>query len=282
MLFGIDAPIFGDYGDARTLSELAHEAEKSGWDGFFIWDHMSLGIKENVVDPWVALAAIAMRTERVRIGTMVTPMARRRPWKLARETVSVDRLSNGRLILGVGLGSPKDLEFENFGEEGNPKVRGRMLDEGLEILSGLWKGEPFSHHGEHYRVEETTFLPRPDQSPRIPIWVAGNPPNKPPFRRAARWDGVFPVKPGKTGTQQITPDELANVVTYVKEHRTSAAPFDVVLELARGSSNRAEVRGNLPAYAEAGLTWWLEDVGSWRGPLDEMRDHIRQGPPRIN
>ncbi len=279
MFFGIDAQIFGAYGDARTLSELAHETEESGWDGFFIWDHMSLGIKENIVDPWVALAAIAMRTERVRIGTMVTPMARRRPWKLARETVSVDRLSNGRLILGVGLGSPKDLEFENFGEEGNPKVRGRMLDEGLEILSGLWKGEPFSHHGEHYRVEETTFLPRPAQSPRIPIWVAGNPPNKPPFRRAARWDGVFPVKPG---TQQITPDELATVVAYIKEHRTSAAPFDVVLEFARGSSNRAEVRGNLPAYAEAGLTWWLEDVGSWRGPLDEMRDHIRQGPPRIN
>ena len=281
MRFGIDAPVFGDYGDARLLADLAHEAEESGWDGFFIWDHISLGLKERIVDPWVALTAIAMRTKRVRLGPMVTPLARRRPWKLARETVSIDRLSEGRLILGVGLGSPRDLEFERFGEEGDPRIRAKKLDQGLDVLTGLWSGEPFQYRGDQYRLDEVTFLPRPVQSPRIPIWVGMNPPNTAPMRRAARWDGVFPVKSGPDGTRQIPPDELRGILRYIREHRTGDDPFDVVLECPRTGGNPTEASGTLEAYAEAGLTWWIEDIGPWRGSVEDARAKIRRGPPEL-
>ena len=140
MRFGIDVPNIGDYSDPLTLADLALVAEESGWEGFFIWDHLSLGLDVPIADPWVVLAAIAMRTQRIRIGTMVTPLPRRRPWKLARETVSVDHLSGGRLTLGIGVGDPSDKEFEPFGEEGSRKIRARMLDEGLDVLAGLWSG----------------------------------------------------------------------------------------------------------------------------------------------
>ena len=193
MLYAIDSPISGDYSDPRLLGELAYLAEQSGWDGFFIWDHLSLEGTQPIVDPWVALSVMAARTERIRIGTAVTPIPRRRPWRLARETASVDRLSGGRLTLGVGLGEPADSEYERFGEDGSLKTRAAKLDEGLDVLTGLWSGEPFSYHGEHFRVEGARFLPRPVQQPRIPIWVGGQWPNRPPWRRAARWDGVYPI-----------------------------------------------------------------------------------------
>src|SRR5438067_4066679 len=207
MRYGVSMPNFADYGDVHTLVELAREAEAAGWDGFFLWEHMIFwrDLRVPIVDPWVALAAIAAGTERISLGPMVTPVARRRPWKLARETVSLDHLSRGRLILGVGLGDPADADFGVFGEETDAKVRARKLDEGLNVLAGLWGGEPFSYRGEHYRVEETVFLPRPVQSPRIPVWVGGWWPHKPPLRRAARWDGVFPGK--------ITPDSRFEAVT---------------------------------------------------------------------
>ena len=137
MRFGVDVPIKGEYFDPRVLADLAYAAEESGWDGFFVWDHISLGLSEAICDPWVALSAIALRTQRIRIGPMVTPLPRRRPWKLARETVTIDHLSSGRLTLGVGIGSPADVEFESFGDEGDVKMRGAMLDEGLARIPHL-------------------------------------------------------------------------------------------------------------------------------------------------
>lgn len=188
MKFGIYLPNFGTYGDVRALANLARDAEQSGWDGFYIWDHIA-GEHMPIVDPWVGLAAAALQTERIRIGTTVTPLPRRRPWKLARETVSLDHLSGGRLTLGVGIGLGQ-AEWNDLGEQTDLKQRGAMLDEGLQVLTGLWSGEPFSFSGQYYQVKEAHFLPKPVQQPRIPIWVGGFWPNKAPFRRAA-WAGSW-------------------------------------------------------------------------------------------
>jgi len=282
MRFGISIPNFGDYFHPRTLAALARDAEQAGWDGFFLWDHMLFwpGFREPVADPWVALAAVASSTERIRLGPLVTPIPRRRPWKLARETVTLDHLSNGRLILGVGLGFPPDAEFAFFGEEPDERVRAAKLDEGLAVLTGLWGGEPFSFDGEHFHLAEMSFLPRPVQSPRIPIWVAGMWPNHAPFRRAARWDGVAPILRDQGPENSLTPAQIAEIVAYVVVHRTTSDPFDVVLGGTTPGGDHAQGRDIVAPYADAGLTWWIEGIHSLRGSLDEMQTRIRQGPPR--
>ena len=289
MRFGISLPAFADFSDPRLLAELAHDAETAGWDGFFIWDAIFFDPTFHpMADPWVSLAAVALRTERMRIGTLVTPLARRRPWKLARETVSVDRLSNGRLVLGVGLGDPVQWDFGFFDEVTNSRVRAERLDEGLEVLTGLWTGQPFSYQGEQYNVKQVTFRPTPVQFPRIPIWVGGWWPNKPPIRRAARWDGVCPVK----GSGSITPEEWRELLAYIQLHRTSTAPFDAVHFGATPGDHPEEAAGIVGPYADAGVTWWIEPVDPWRfGWSFEvawapeatilMRERIQQGPPRL-
>ena len=171
--FAVGAPNVREYGDPRLLVELGRAAEASGWDGFFVWDH--LAYREPgapVADPWVAIGALAASTERLRLGVLVCGLARRRPWKVARETASLDVLSNGRLVFGAGLGSLAEEEFERFGEEPDARVRAAKLDEGLEIVTGLWSGEPFEHRGEQFTVRETCFRPPPVQRPRIPVWIA--------------------------------------------------------------------------------------------------------------
>lgn len=282
MRYGLSVPNAGVYGDAHLLAELAREAEAAGWDGFFLWDSLLIDPHRPlpVVDPWVALAAIAVVTRHIRLGPMVTPIARRRPWKLARETVTLDHLSNGRLILGVGLGDPAEAEFAQFGEEADARVRARRLDEGLALLTGLWSGQPFSFQGEHYQIRETIFLPPPLQSPRIPIWVGGWWPNKAPLRRAARWDGVFPGKLSPDGSGMLMPDELRAIVAYVQGQRTHPGPFDIVLGGTTPGDDRARAVAIVAPYAEAGLTWWIESSGDERGAIDSARTRIRHGPPR--
>ncbi len=287
MQYGVNLPAFGDFGDPRALAELAREAEVAGWDGFFIWDHMIFDPSFHpMLDPWVGLAAVALNTSRVRIGTLLTPLPRRRPWKLARETVSVDRLSGGRLILGVGIGDPVQWEFGWFGEITDARVRARQLDEGLEILTGLWRGEPFSYQGEHYHLQEMTFLPTPSQS-RIPIWVGGNWPNKPPMRRAARWDGAVPS--GRD--RPLTPDDWREIKAYIEQHRQNDAPVELVHGGPTSGTDRAAAAAVGAPYAEAGVTWWIEGVDPWRfGQNWEaqwsahyselMRERVRNGPPR--
>lgn len=280
MRLGLSVPNFGDFGDPNAVVKLAIEAEAAGWDGFFLWDHIKLFADWTppVIDPWVTLAAVAQATDRIKLGPMVTPVSRRRPHKLARETVTLDHLSGGRLILGVGLGAPSDVDFGNFGDEADDRTRADMLDEGLGVITGLWRGEPFSHHGTHYRVEETTFLPPPVQQPRIPIWVGGFWPNRRPFRRAARWDGLFPITVGRPDEfLETTPAGLAEIIAYVQRHRPARLPFDVVLSGPSPGdvSERAEF---MAAYEEVGLTWWLEAVGMPDRSYDEWQDVVRQGP----
>jgi alkanesulfonate monooxygenase SsuD/methylene tetrahydromethanopterin reductase-like flavin-dependent oxidoreductase (luciferase family) len=265
-------------GDLDVLLELGSEADAGGWDGFFLWDHMrfSTEFPVPVFDPWIALTAIAERTERIRLGPMVTPVARRRPWKLARETVTLDHLSRGRLILGVGLGFPPDGEFELLGEDPDDRVRAAKLDEGLDILVRLWSGEPFDYEGTHHRVRDAQFLPTPLQRPRIPVWVAGTWPSRAPFRRAARLDGVFPQ--GRDADGQMVPLEpggYVEMLAYIAEHRRRDEPFDVV---ACGVSNGD--RSVVAPFEEAGATWWFESDEGAPGWQERMLERIRSGPPR--
>ena len=222
MRLAVNIPNFGPFEDPHTVVDLARRAEAAGWDGLFVWDHLVFEDGNEVADPWVLLTAAAMATERLLLAPMVTPLPRRRPWVVARQAVSLDRLSNGRLILGVGIGEPADLDFEIWGEDADRKVRAAQLDEGLEVLTGLWSGEPFRFSGEHYEVGPVTFLPRPVQQPRIPIWVAGVWPYKRPFRRAARFDGVAPlVVEDGVFPAPLTPDKVRLILEYVRAHQAS-------------------------------------------------------------
>jgi len=271
--FAINVPNFGDYADPRFTAGLATEAEEAGWDGFFVWDHINAAYEPGspMADPWVLLTTIALATERVRIGTMVTPLARRRPWKLARETVTLDRLSGGRLVLGVGLGYPPDLEYAALGEAADDRLRADKLDEGLDVLTGLWSGEPFSFDGEHYRVSDVQFLPTPVQQPRIPIWVAQMYPHRRPLRRAARWDGLVPMHETELFP---TPDQVADALGAVQSSRSDDRPFDVNVPVLLPPS-RSDAAKLVRDYEEAGATWI--QVGAWT--VDDLRAQIAAGPP---
>jgi alkanesulfonate monooxygenase SsuD/methylene tetrahydromethanopterin reductase-like flavin-dependent oxidoreductase (luciferase family) len=264
-------------GDPLTVADLAREAEASGWDGVFYWDGIYVGEGWEIYDPWVVMAAMAMRTERVRIGAMLTPPARRRPWKLARETMTLDRLSNGRLVLPVGLGALDDGGFSKVGEPTDRKVRARLLDESLEILTGLWSGEPFAYEGEHYRLEEMTFLPRPVQSPRIPIWVVGAWPSEKSMRRALRYDGLLAY----TTRGEVTPEDIRAMKAYVEENRDGVEPFDIVWEGVTPGEDPDRAARVVRPFAEAGITWWMESMWSPPNEPDDLRARIRQGPPSI-
>ena len=278
MRFAVGVPNLGEYADPNLLVALARETEEAGWDGFFVWDHLAYEDRAPVVDSWVVMPAVATATERIRIGVMVLAMARRRPWLLAREAAAIDLLSGGRLVFGAGLGSRPEEEFTAFGEDPDARVRADRLDEGLEILAGLWRGERFAFEGRHYRVAPTVFRPTPAQSPRPPVWVAGRWPARRPFRRAARWDGVFPTHRDVGHTDLFPPAVLGEVAAYTLAHRQGGGPFDVVVEGLTPGDPAAAARVVAP-YAGAGLTWWVEKLGWFRGPLGEMRARIRQGPP---
>ncbi|MGH3645847.1 MAG: LLM class flavin-dependent oxidoreductase [Micromonosporaceae bacterium] len=264
-------------GDARAAAELAEIAEGAGWDGFFMWESV-WGI-----DAWVALTAAAMRTERIRLGTMLTPLARRKPWDLAGQAATLDNLSGGRVTLSVGLGAvhPGWTAFET--DEGR-KVRAEKVDEGLAILAGLWSGEPFQYDGKHHEVRESTFFPPPPpvQRPRIPIWVVGLWPKPISMRRAARWDGWLPNYATPEGKQgEASPEQLAEGVRWIEAERgAGAGAYDVVVEGTTDPGGGADtVRG----WAEAGATWWLEaDWNAMEGDvMAYARGRLRAGPPRI-
>ena len=260
-------PIFGELAEPRLVADLAAEAEAAGWDGVFVWDHMLYRAPvTDIADPWITLAAIAMATEQVRIGPMVTPLPRRRPQKLARETLSLDRLSAGRLVLGVGMGGDPGGELTAFGEELDPKTRGRMLDEALDVLVDLWSGEPLLHRGDHYVAEAARMAPPAVQQPRIPIWVGARYGNRRPLRRAARYEGLFPV-------QVDEPDQLAEMIAVVQEHRLTSDPYDVMI--ARPSDEAHD-----PAsWFDAGATWWSVGFDPFTVDAASVRAAIAAGPP---
>jgi luciferase-like monooxygenase len=271
-----------DGGDAQTASELTQEAEAAEWDGVFVADGIDIGMPGYPTlpwfDPWIVLAAMAMRTEQIRIGTMITPVPRRRPWKLARETVTLDQLSKGRLIFGAGLGAAEhDGGFCKVGEAMELKVRAQRLDEGLAILAGLWSGKPFSFSGEHYQVQEMTMLPAPVQSPRIPVWVPGVWTKPKSMQRALKWDGIIPQK--YKSMDRMTPDEVRELKQFVDKNRASSGSFDIVVGGTTPGGNRKRAVATVQAFEDAGATWWLESfmTASW----DKMRKRIKQGPPRL-
>jgi alkanesulfonate monooxygenase SsuD/methylene tetrahydromethanopterin reductase-like flavin-dependent oxidoreductase (luciferase family) len=270
-------------GEARNAAKTAQAAEAAGWDGFFVWEPVW------GVDAWVSLAAAAMLTERIRLGTMLTPVSRCRPWKLAGETATLDRLSNARAILSVGLGAVES-GFSQFGEETDRKIRAELVDEGLEIITGLWKGQPFSFSGKHYQIQELDHLPPPPpiQQPRIPIWVVGLWPRPKSMRRVARYDGLLPAIKNPDGSHaEITPQAVREMKTYLEERRQGMAPIDIVIE---GGETTADMlpaaRERAAALEAAGATWWLESM--WE-VLDSMWDvktqeqilkRVEQGPPK--
>jgi alkanesulfonate monooxygenase SsuD/methylene tetrahydromethanopterin reductase-like flavin-dependent oxidoreductase (luciferase family) len=272
MRLGLYIPLFDELADPALVARLCAEAEEAGWDGVFVWDQVRW--REPVVgvaDPQITLAAIASATEHIRLGPMVTPLARRRPAKVARETATLDRLSGGRLTLGVGLGSDRFAgEYSITGEEVDDRRRARMVDEALDILEAAWSGELVRHRGEHYTVDAMRFLPRPMQRPGIPIWVAGFYGKSKPLRRAIRYQGFFPV-----GVEH--PDQLAEMVDGLdrlrrEEGKDPAEPFDVAVELEPGSD---------PApFAAAGATWGLVAFPWDPVSVDQVRGVIRAGPVR--
>ena len=286
MLFGVSVPCFGVGVDAALLAEWAVGAEAAGWDGFFLWDHLFAFVpgRVEVVDPWITLAAAACRTSRIRLGPLVTPLPRRRPMVVARQSVTLDRLSSGRLVLGVGIGAAP-FEWEYLGEESDLRRRGDMLDEHLDLLTRLWTGELVSHQGPHYRVAGPEWsaicYPPPVQRPRIPVWVGGTWPRKRPVERAARWDGYQPMSadgPWTVADTTAAANRLAGL-------RTTDKPIDLVVSGATDGTD--EGRHDIHrAHEAAGATWWLESVEPWRygwdlgqrWPLDQMRERINAGP----
>jgi len=270
--FCIDLPNFGRWADPRAFAEFAGTIERAGWDGISVWDHVWAGDSEPVADPWVLLSAAAVATDRLRLMTLVTPLPRRHPWNLARQAVSVDLLSEGRLILGVGSGAPS--EYARFHGESDLATRAEMLDEGLAILAGLWTGEAFEFHGSHYEIDRITFRPPPRQRPRIPIWVAATWPRRRPVRRAALWDGVAPLFYSDEDDEYVepTPEMVHSLAEYAAAHRTVPEPLD----LAIGAD--MERAGEFEA---AGATWirhgWFPEAG-----LSEEAwiDMVGDGPPR--
>jgi alkanesulfonate monooxygenase SsuD/methylene tetrahydromethanopterin reductase-like flavin-dependent oxidoreductase (luciferase family) len=262
-------PLFGELADPRVAAGLAADAEAAGWDGLFVWDHITYRAPvTDVADPWVVLAAMACATERVLLGPLVTPLPRRRPTKLARETVGVDRLSGGRLVFGAGLGGDNNGEFAELGDEGDPRARARLLDEGLDLLLALWSGEPVAHRGAAYTVDGPAFRPTPVQRPRIPVWLAARYPNRAPVRRAARYDGLFPIDLDR-------PDQLREMLALVAEHRPADAtgPFDVPVGAPAGAGP-----DDIAAWEEAGATWWLAGFDQFTVSAAQVRSVIADGP----
>jgi alkanesulfonate monooxygenase SsuD/methylene tetrahydromethanopterin reductase-like flavin-dependent oxidoreductase (luciferase family) len=258
MKYGLSVPPFTD---PSVVVSLAVDAEASGWDGFFLWDHLRWDDKVEVHDPWVLLGAIAVRTWSLRIGTMVTPLARRRPWVVAKHLTTLDHLSGGRVTFGVGLGDPPDLDFGDFGDETDARVKAAMVDEGLDVLAGLVGSGRVDHRGEHLTVS-AQMKPLPVQRPRIPIWVGGRHPNTRPLERAKRWDGYVPI----AGGDFLTPEQLAS---YVGEHPSDT--WDLVAQWTPG----------VPAdeFADAGVTWLINSV--WpheEGWLEELQGRAADGP----
>jgi hypothetical protein len=283
--YAVNLPVVGEYSSPKALVELAKDAEAAGWDAVFIWDSMVFDPdwKPPVTDPWIVLGAIASHTERVKIGTMIAQLARRRPWKVAREVVALDHLSGGRMILGVGLGFSGEAEFARFGEDGDVRVRADKLDETLAIINGLCSGGPFSYEGKYYTLKETTFTPRPVQE-HIPIWVAGYWPNKRPFRRAAQWDGAAPaemdIRPDGFSILPSSPETAKIIKAYIDQHRTSTAPYDIIVSRALPDQPE-EAAAMVKAYEEAGVTWLLRDMLPWEVPLSQAYSIVRGGPPSL-
>jgi alkanesulfonate monooxygenase SsuD/methylene tetrahydromethanopterin reductase-like flavin-dependent oxidoreductase (luciferase family) len=277
--YGLALPTGGECGDPRFVVELAERAEAAGWDGLFLEDYVLYqGDRAMPTCPtWPVLAAAAVRTTRIVLGVEVTPLTRRRPWNVAREVAAVDQLSEGRAVLGVGLGDTGehvvvDASFDAFGEESDPRRRGELLDEALEIVAGLWTGEPFAFSGKHFTLDEVTFLPRPVQQPRPPIWIGGGYPHRRPVERALRWDGacLYNAEHGP-----LPPAAVADL-----RARAGDRPWTIAVGGSGRRDDWDEEREHIAAIGDAGADWWVE----WVEPADRetMREAADRGALRVD
>jgi len=282
MKYGLVLPLSGIDGNVEKLVEFAYIAEQEGWEGLFLEDYIMYWGQANTptYDPWLTLTAIALRTQKMRLGITVTPLSRRRPWILVKEAVTLDHLSNGRVILGFGLGDEQDKSFSGFGEVTNVKQRAEMLDEGLDILNGLMSGQHVNYQGKHYQVNDISFSPKPVQYPRIPIWIGGFWPRKAPALRAARWDGFCPARlHDENGNGYIKPSDIRDIKALIAPHRTTSAPFDLVVGGNSPGDDPAKACAYVEEFIEAGATWWIEFVLPGPGETNEALTRIKQGPP---
>ena len=285
MHFGIEVVTLGEYADPRPVVRLARAAEAAGWEGLFIWDHLGFVWGAPSGNPWVILSAVAQATERLKLGTAVTPLPRHRPHVLANILATLDLLSGGRVILGVGLGGVAE-EFTAFGEPADAKHRASLVDESLAVMTQLWSGQAVTHHGPHFTVKDVTLAPLPVQRPRIPIWVGGD--SRPAYRRAARWDGWVIGGVNEQGNMTLTPTQMAEKVAAIRriasirsmaaiqQQRDIPAPFEVAMTGYSTPADGALAR----EFCQAGATWWLESLHGYRGTFDEMLARVKGGPPK--
>ena len=271
---GLTLPIFGPLANPTVVAEVAAAAEQAGYDGVFVWDHVLYrrdpdGMDPHgradvpVADPWVTLAAMAAATSKVALGPMVTPLPRRRPQVLARQATSMDVMSQGRLVLGVGLGGDGYGEFSAFDDESDPRRRAAMLDQRLALLDEFWSGDVVSSERDHAAAHDVRFLPTPVQRPRPPVWVAGRWPHAAPIRRAARWDGWFPIDlPG--------PDAVSEGLERIASQRGDLDDFDVVVNADPGADPGP--------WGAAGATWFLTSFSPWHVTASTVHDVIAAGP----
>jgi len=273
MRYGIDIAPLGGLAEPARIVELARAAEDAGWEALFVWDHLAFVWGVPCPDPWVVLAAVAQATQRIRLGTAVTPLARRRPQVVAAQVATLDRLSGGRVILGAGLGGV-EVEFTAFGDDGDARVRAAKTDEALRVITALWSGETVTHHGRHYRVEGVRLAPPPVQRPRVPIWIGGDSPAA--HRRAARWDGWIVGGDNEEGEMAVPAGELAAAISsLVPADRAAAEGFDVAMTgVSTGPDDKV-----FEAYQQAGVTWWLEHLHERRGTFDQLMARIEAGAP---
>jgi alkanesulfonate monooxygenase SsuD/methylene tetrahydromethanopterin reductase-like flavin-dependent oxidoreductase (luciferase family) len=266
---GVFFPAFDGVADPNRLAELAVEAESAGWDGIFLWDHLLYGGGvTRILDPYVSLAAIASATTKIQLGPMVTPLIRRRPQIVARQAVTLDLLSHGRLILGFGIGDDGDIgELSRFGEVTDAVVRGEMLSEGLEVLTGLLSGEPVHHVGEHFTITDVMFQPTAARAGGIPIWLATRWPNVAPLRRAAHYGGVFVIS-------MKDPDDVAQLRAQLESFGAVLEHFDVVVSGFIGDDPSP--------WAKSGVDWFLSWIGPYNLDFDEVREMIAAGPRTVD
>jgi len=274
MKFGLEVSTTGAYADARVQAQLAFEAEAAGWDGFFVGD--ALLDEEAVLDPWIALTAIALSTSSIKIGVLALPLARHRPWLTALRLANLDQVSGGRVICIAGLGY-SERDFAAFGEASAKELRAKQLDEGLQVLAGLWTQDPFSFAGEYYTIYQVTLPTKPVQVPRIPLWVVGGWPHRAPFRRAARWDGVCVKAIDHQTYEWLTLDAFRAAHSYVHGYCTPHEPFEVIMS-GQTPLDQEEEADVVRPFQEAGATWWVE-VG-YGFTFETFRARIRRGPPR--
>jgi alkanesulfonate monooxygenase SsuD/methylene tetrahydromethanopterin reductase-like flavin-dependent oxidoreductase (luciferase family) len=288
MRYSVNVPNFGEFAAPGVLADVARRAEEAGWDALLVWDHVveQKDLRREIADPWILLTAAALATRRIRLGTAITPVARRRPAKLAREVATLDRLTGGRMVLGAGLGAPVEDEYASFGDTTDTKVLAERLDEGLHALDLLWSGEPVTYRGNQITIDDVVFLPTPVQRPRVPIWVGGCWPNKAPMRRAARWDGAIPTMAGIEAARPPEVSEVRELVGFLRgcraEHGLADKPFDIVIG---GMSPAGPAAGHdlVGPLADLGITWWDERM-PWDDDLERTEPILRrieQGPPRI-